>query len=367
MADAWWPAVAVDSWEVGEKAGLGLTIPQRELSRGEALVFKLGSWVSPSERWDVVRRCSPYVSSSSSSNSTSSGRMLGAGEGGNFNECMLDAAKTEAKALAAPLVEGETRRSRMGRGFVFWKGMEEEEEEGVGGGGRDVEPVTEGNRQRGKRKGGREEVGEEKKDEKAEMDVKKPILMIRFKTKSTGAVAATAAAPPPPVVPARKRHRGRPPTRGGETLFENTEEEEEEKEDEDKSKITSKNNNRSRANPLSTNTHPSLPPSRPLTPEEVEKIRRLAEGLLFMDQVDRAQNSCSLRHDLNALRLFISRGKEMKQFHLMRLEKGLRAYMGRMRAQLLQAKRDFGRWEEGGGRVGGGGGRRGGECMERWR
>jgi len=170
---------------------------------------------------------------------------------------------------------------------------------------------------------------------------------------AAAAASAASAAAAPPVVPATKRRRIRPPARGRETLFGHEREEEEEEEDEDnESKASSKtNSNRHRTNPpstttttTSTSTSKPLPPSRPLTPEEVGKIRRLAEGLLFMGELERAQNGPSLRQDLNMFRLFLSRGKEMKQFNLASLERGLRGHMGRMRMQLLQAKREFARW-----------------------
>jgi hypothetical protein len=98
-----------------------------------------------------------------------------------------------------------------------------------------------------------------------------------------------------------------------------------------------------------------------LTPEEVEKIRRLAEGLLFMGEVEKQRGGAALREDLNALRLFISRGAQLKQPTLARLEAGLRAYVGRMRAQLAQGKRAYEQFQrdplgalmnEGGGRGG---------------
>jgi hypothetical protein len=98
---------------------------------------------------------------------------------------------------------------------------------------------------------------------------------------------------------------------------------------------------------VSSRNQSRLPLPRPLTPEEVEKIRRLAEGLLYMAGLEGGQGEDGLRRDLNALRLFVSRGKEISQPTLARLERGLRTYMGRMRAQLLRGKREYRRWQRG--------------------
>lgn len=88
-----------------------------------------------------------------------------------------------------------------------------------------------------------------------------------------------------------------------------------------------------------------------MTPEEVEKIRRLAEGLLFMGEVARHEQQqqqgggSTLREDLNALRVFVSRGfPALNDETLSRLEVGLRGYVGRMRAQLACAQREFDRF-----------------------
>lgn len=78
-----------------------------------------------------------------------------------------------------------------------------------------------------------------------------------------------------------------------------------------------------------------------MTPEEVDKIRRLAEGLLYMGEVQ--QQGGTLRRDLQALCVFIRRGKDshLGISTLTRLERGLRAYVGRMIAQLSAGQKEY--------------------------
>ncbi|EWM30565.1 hypothetical protein Naga_100033g17 [Nannochloropsis gaditana] len=359
-----WPAVAVDSWEAGNRLGLGLSLPKCTLSRGETLVFRMGSWVAPKERWAVVRHLTPFVCTEGSFETPSAAPgPVKAGKGGDLWQSMLEAARAEACTLVDSLARTWRRtRGAQSQGVETDRGGTRAEgvlgagagTSGAGskgrkpGGGRNEArdrqragggPCRVGSGEEGE--DGKEEGKEDRKGEgrKAEAATAKNQETMSLQGVDGRALregnASTARVETPTALGfVRKeagdqggcrqgRGNGTYPGAPGEG-----------QPDSMNHSVSSRNQSR-------------LPPPRPLTPEEVEKIRRLAEGLLYMAGLEGGQGEDGLRRDLNALRLFVSRGKEISQPTLARLERGLRTYMGRMRAQLLRGRREYRRWQRG--------------------